>query len=60
LFFHEVVKEESNKVCISKPQTKHNRFYVKAQPLKENLSEAINAGKISAKDEPKVCHKVHA
>jgi elongation factor 2 len=41
-------------VALSKSPNKHNRLFVTAVPLHENLPAAIDNGVISAKDDPKV------
>jgi len=51
--FRETVTVESDRVCLSKSPNKHNRLYVKAEPLAEGLSLDIEAGKVSPKDDPK-------
>ena len=38
---------------MTKSPNKHNRLYMKAQPLSEGMAEQIETGKISPKDEPK-------
>lgn len=38
---------------MSKSPNKHNRIYAKAQPLEENLPEAIESNKVGPKDDPK-------
>jgi elongation factor 2 len=45
---------------MSKSPNKHNRLYAKAQPLEDLLPEAIESGKIGAKDDPKVRGKILA
>lgn len=40
-------------VCLSKSANKHNRIYLYAEPLPSGLTEAIEDGKITARDEPK-------
>lgn len=52
--FKETVTEMSSKECMSKSPNKHNRVHAKAEPLDEEVSIAIEKGKISAKDEPKI------
>ena len=47
----ETVKAESSIVALSKSQNKHNRLYLKAQPLEEEFTLAIESGKISARDD---------
>lgn len=51
--YRETVTAESNQVCLSKSPNKHNRLFMKAMPLTEELSEDIDKGKISAKQELK-------
>jgi len=51
--FRETVFSESNQVCLSKSPNKHNRLYVVAQPLADGLPEAIDSGKLNARDDPK-------
>jgi len=52
--FRETVGGESTQICLSKSPNKHNRLYVTAKPLEPGLSEAIDDGKVSVKDEPKI------
>ncbi|KIJ35665.1 hypothetical protein M422DRAFT_69913 [Sphaerobolus stellatus SS14] len=49
--YRETVKAESSIIALSKSQNKHNRLYAKAQPLDEELSLAIEAGKINPHDD---------
>eukprot|EP01113_Clastostelium_recurvatum_P024626 TRINITY_DN293_c0_g1_i1.p1 TRINITY_DN293_c0_g1~~TRINITY_DN293_c0_g1_i1.p1 ORF type:complete len:841 (+),score=234.26 TRINITY_DN293_c0_g1_i1:428-2950(+) len=51
--FRETVQAESDQMCLSKSPNKHNRLYLKAEPLPEQLSMDIEAGKVSSKDDPK-------
>jgi len=51
--FRETVTAESSEVCLSKSPNKHNRLFVTARPLEEKLPEAIDAGTVTPKDEPK-------
>eukprot|EP00178_Gracilaria_changii_P004636 TRINITY_DN1753_c0_g1_i3.p1 TRINITY_DN1753_c0_g1~~TRINITY_DN1753_c0_g1_i3.p1 ORF type:complete len:842 (+),score=150.81 TRINITY_DN1753_c0_g1_i3:303-2828(+) len=44
---------ESTAVCLSKSPNKHNRLYIYASPLPEELPTAIDEGKITPRDEPK-------
>jgi elongation factor 2 len=46
--------------ALSKSQNKHNRLYVKALPIEEEVSVAIEAGKVSARDDFKVRARVLA
>jgi len=51
--FRETVLNESDRTCLSKSPNKHNRLYMKAAPLEDGLSEDIEGGKCTAKDDPK-------
>jgi translation elongation factor EF-G len=46
--------------ALSKSQNKHNRLYVKALPIEEEVSIAIETGKVSARDDFKVRARVLA
>jgi len=52
--FRESVTAESDRMCLSKSPNKHNRLYMKAAPLGEELSTEIDDDKVSAKDDPKI------
>ena len=47
-------------VALSKSQNKHNRLYVKAMPLVEELSQAIEQGKVAPRDEFKARARILA
>merc|ERR1712224_691758 len=51
--YRETVTEESDRMCLSKSPNKHNRLFMKAEPLTEGLPEAIDDEKVSAKHDPK-------
>ena len=51
--YRETVTDESNIICLSKSPNKHNRIYMKAAPLPDGLSEDIEDGKITHKQELK-------
>ncbi|KAN0060459.1 translation elongation factor 2 [Thecaphora frezii] len=51
--YRETVTAESSMVALSKSQNKHNRLYVTAMPLEEELVREIEAGKITPRDDPK-------
>lgn len=51
--YKESVSAESNQVCLSKSPNKHNRLYVVACPLGDELTDAIEADDISAKQDQK-------
>jgi len=58
--YRETVKAESTIVALSKSQNKHNRLYLKAAPLEEELTTAIEAGKVSSRDDFKARARVLA
>ena len=58
--YRETVKTESTIVALSKSQNKHNRLYVKALPLDEELTKAIEAGKVNSRDDFKLRARVLA
>ncbi|KAL7749619.1 translation elongation factor 2 [Sorochytrium milnesiophthora] len=58
--YKETVTAESNITCLSKSPNKHNRIFMKASPLGEELTNDIESGKVSARDDPKVRGKVMA
>jgi len=51
--FQETVTDTSNVVCLAKSPNKHHRLYVRALPLGKPLTDAIEKGDISPKDEVK-------
>jgi elongation factor 2 len=58
--YRETVKAESSIVALSKSQNKHNRLYIKAMPIDEELTNAIEAGKISSRDDFKARARILA
>ena len=40
--YRETVKEESDRMCLSKSPNKHNRLFLKAAPMPEGLPEDID------------------
>ena len=40
--YRETVTEESNQMCLSKSPNKHNRLFMKAQPMPDGLPEDID------------------
>ncbi|KAI9475397.1 MAG: elongation factor 2 [Benjaminiella poitrasii] len=58
--YRETVTAESSIDCLSKSPNKHNRIYMRAQPLNEELADEIEAGKISAKDDFKARARILA
>merc|ERR1711959_667518 len=51
--FRETVTEESDRMCLSKSPNKHNRLYMKAQPMGDELTAAIDNNVISSTQDPK-------
>jgi elongation factor 2 len=52
--YKETVSETSDQTCMSKSPNKHNRLYVVAEPLHEDLVNEIEAGTIRPNDDIKV------
>lgn len=51
--YRETVSEKSSQTCLSKSPNKHNRLWVTAEPFAEGLSEAIEDGEVTPRDDPK-------
>jgi elongation factor 2 len=58
--FRETVQAESNITCLSKSPNKHNRIFMKAVPIEEELSVAVESGKVSSKDDFKARARILA
>jgi len=56
--YRETITAESNIVCLSKSPNKHNRIYMKGEPLPDGLADAIEKGTITPRDEFKARAKV--
>jgi len=52
--YRETVQAESSMVALSKSQNKHNRLYVTAQPLDDELSKEIETGTVNPRDDFKI------
>ena len=52
--YKETVTAKSSQVCLAKSPNKHNRLFVIAEPLAEELVNEIEAGTVSAADDLKV------
>jgi len=52
--YRESVQGMSDRMCLSKSPNKHNRLYMKAEVLGEEIAQEIDSDKISAKDDPKI------
>jgi elongation factor 2 len=51
--YKETVTDESSQMCLSKSPNKHNRLYMKAAPLQDELAADIEAEKIGPKQDIK-------
>merc|ERR1712166_568170 len=51
--FRETVTEESDRMCLSKSPNKHNRLFMKAVPMGEELCLAIDKGEITSTQDNK-------
>jgi len=58
--YRETVAGESSMTALSKSPNKHNRLYMTAQPIEEDVSLAIESGKISPRDDFKARARVMA
>ena len=52
--YRETVQAVSTMIALSKSQNKHNRLYMSAQPLEEELSVAVTEGKVGPRDDFKI------
>lgn len=52
--YRETVEAETDQECMSKSPNKHNRLYFKALPLGEDLTNLIDAGDITPRDDIKI------
>jgi elongation factor 2 len=58
--YRETVIGKSSKTALSKSPNKHNRIYMEAEPLDEEVAKAIENGKISPRDDFKLRARVLA
>jgi elongation factor 2 len=58
--YRETVTAESSMVCLSKSPNKHNRIFMKAMPIQEELSQDIEAGRMTPRDDFKARARVLA
>lgn len=58
--YRETVQAKSSMVALSKSPNKHNRLYVDAEPIDEELTKAIESGKVNARDDFKARARVMA
>jgi len=52
--YRETVSEVSNQMCLSKSPNKHNRLFMKAEPMPDGLAEDIDNGEVNPRDDFKV------
>lgn len=52
--YRETIQEENEEPALSKSQNKHNRLWIKGQPLDEEVAKAIETGKIAPRDDFKI------
>merc|ERR1711953_291617 len=51
--YRETVQEASSQTCLAKSPNKHNRIYLKAEPMSDELCQDIENGKLGPKAEAK-------
>merc|ERR1719330_642774 len=51
--YRETVTETSSQTCLAKSPNKHNRIYLQAEPMSEELNVEIESGKLGPKADPK-------
>jgi elongation factor 2 len=51
--YRETVVEESNQMCLAKSPNKHNRLFMRCQPMPDQLATDIEGGKVSPRQELK-------
>lgn len=56
--YKETVTDESDQMCLSKSPNKHNRLYVKAAPLGDDLSDLIEKETVGPKSDAKERSKI--
>jgi len=56
--YKETVTDVSDKECLSKSANKHNRVYMAAAPLGDELAQAIEDEKVNAKQDVKIRYKI--
>jgi len=56
--YRETVNEQSSQTCLSKSPNKHNRIYLVAEPIQEEIAKEIEDGKLGPKADPKERNKI--
>merc|ERR1712039_760125 len=57
--YRETVTDESSQICLAKSPNKHNRIYLVARPMCEDLTKGIEDGKLGPKADPKERSKAY-
>merc|ERR1712127_1163780 len=57
--YRETVNELSSQTCLAKSPNKHNRIYLTAEPMSDELASTIEGGKAGPKAEPKERAKLY-
>lgn len=52
--YRETIQAKSSMTALSKSQNKHNRIWMEAEPLAEELSQDIEKGKVNPRDDVKI------
>jgi elongation factor 2 len=58
--YRETVRTESSMTALSKSQNKHNRIFASASPLGDEVTNAIESGKVNARDDFKIRARILA
>lgn len=58
--YRETVSDESDITCLAKSPNKHNRIFMKAEPLGDELTVEIDNGTIGPRDDPKLRGRIMA
>merc|ERR1712167_350640 len=53
VLYKETITEESSQMCLAKSPNKHNRLYLKANPLTDELSDMIESEEVGPKQDAK-------
>jgi len=56
--YRETVLAKSSQICMAKSPNKHNRLYVSAEPIAENLVKMMIEGKVGPKDDVNARSKI--
>lgn len=55
--FKETVSEVSSQICLSKSPNKHNRVFMLAEPLGDDLTNAIDNDEVTSKEDSKIRYR---